>query len=56
MRLDLNYFIPDPRKEDIVAGRSINLALSKRGIESLKRVGVDAMVSKFEIAFLLHFN
>jgi len=35
---------PDPRKEETVAGRSINLALSKRGIESLRKVGVDATV------------
>ncbi|XP_065051724.1 kynurenine 3-monooxygenase-like [Rhopilema esculentum] len=36
---------PDPRKEEIVAGRSINLALSKRGIEALKKVGVDVAVT-----------
>eukprot|EP00794_Sanderia_malayensis_P017539 gene17539-19289_t len=30
---------PDPRTEKYIAGRSINLALSKRGIESLRKVG-----------------
>ena len=51
------YFL-DPRTEEIVAGRSINLSLSKRGIESLKRVGVDAAVSSFigfvMIVFVFH--
>lgn len=36
--------LSDPRTEELVAGRSINLSLSERGIESLKRVGVDAEV------------
>ncbi len=31
---------PDLRREDIPAGRSINLAFSDRGIEALKRVGL----------------
>ena len=31
---------PDMRKEEIVAGRSINLALSDRGIKALKEVGI----------------
>ena len=31
---------PDMRKESISAGRSINLALSIRGINSLKEVGL----------------
>eukprot|EP00112_Aurelia_sp_Birch-Aquarium-sp1_P019864 Seg50.11 transcript_id=Seg50.11/GoldUCD/mRNA.D3Y31 product="Kynurenine 3-monooxygenase" protein_id=Seg50.11/GoldUCD/D3Y31 len=35
---------PDPRKEEIVAGRSINLALSRRGRESLKKAGIEAQV------------
>ena len=32
---------PDMRKEKIVAGRSINLALSDRGIAALREVGMD---------------
>ena len=31
---------PDMRKEKIVAGRSINLALSDRGIKALREVGI----------------
>lgn len=37
---------PDMRKEEISAGRSINLNLSCRGIEGLKRVGVMDEVSR----------
>ena len=33
---------PDMRREKIAAGRSINLALSDRGIAALKEVGMDA--------------
>src|SRR5690348_10370781 len=32
---------PDMRKEKIAAGRSINLALSDRGIAALREVGMD---------------
>jgi kynurenine 3-monooxygenase len=35
---------PDMRKAKISAGRSINLALSERGLRALERVGVDAAV------------
>ncbi len=35
---------PDLRKEDIPAGRSINLAFSDRGIEALRRVGLAGRV------------
>lgn len=35
---------PDPRKIGNYAGRSINLALSSRGIEALKKVGLDQEV------------
>ena len=35
---------PDMRKVDISAGRSINLALSNRGIAALNRVGMDAYI------------
>lgn len=31
---------PDMRREDVDAGRSINLALSSRGLKALKRVGI----------------
>jgi len=36
--------LSDPRTEDNVAGRSINLALSKRGREALKAVGAEEHV------------
>lgn len=36
----------DPRTEKVVAGRSINLALSKRGREALKAVGAEKYVVK----------
>ncbi|HTK27787.1 MAG TPA: FAD-dependent oxidoreductase, partial [Pyrinomonadaceae bacterium] len=32
---------PDMRKQEITAGRSINLALSDRGITALREVGMD---------------
>ena len=35
---------PDMRSTDIQAGRSINLALSNRGIRALKKVGIDQQV------------
>ena len=35
---------PDMRKNKISAGRSINLALSERGINALKKVGLDEQV------------
>lgn len=35
---------PDPRQAGFKGGRSINLALSIRGIEALRRVGLDAPV------------
>ncbi|KAA3635856.1 MAG: FAD-dependent monooxygenase [Bacteroidetes bacterium] len=35
---------PDMRKVDISAGRSINLALSNRGIAALNRVGMDEFI------------
>ena len=35
---------PDMRVEGYVGGRSINLALSLRGIEALKKVGLDEKV------------
>lgn len=37
---------PDMRKEEISAGRSINLALSDRGISALKRAGIDEEIMK----------
>lgn len=40
---------PDMRKEKIVAGRSINLALSDRGINALKEVGIADEVLKIAI-------
>lgn len=37
---------PDMRKEKIGAGRSINLALSTRGIHALKEIGLDLKILK----------
>ncbi len=37
---------PDMRKEEIGAGRSINLAVSTRGINALKKAGLDESVLK----------
>ena len=34
----------DPRKEVAQRGRSVNLALSVRGIESLRAVGAEGLV------------
>ena len=39
-RVDIYERRPDMRKENIPAGRSINLAISKRGITALKDIGV----------------
>lgn len=40
---------PDMRKVELAAGRSINLALSVRGWNALKKVGIDADVGKMAI-------
>lgn len=40
---------PDMRKEAVSAGRSINLAVSTRGINALKRAGLDEDVLKFAV-------
>ncbi len=40
---------PDMRKEKISAGRSINLALSDRGIKALKEVGIMEEIKKIAI-------
>ncbi|MEO8664987.1 MAG: FAD-dependent monooxygenase, partial [Ignavibacteria bacterium] len=40
---------PDMRKEDIEGGRSINLALSTRGIHALKEVGMFDEIKKIAI-------
>ena len=40
---------PDMRREKIVAGRSINLALSDRGIKALQEVGIAEEVMKIAI-------
>lgn len=37
---------PDMRKKSISAGRSINLALSERGINALKKAGLDGEIKK----------
>src|ERR1700729_648152 len=33
--------LPDMRREQVVAGRSINLAISERGLNALRRVGLE---------------
>jgi kynurenine 3-monooxygenase len=43
-RVDVYERRPDPRIKGAYAGRSINLALSARGIEALKKVGIDQEV------------
>lgn len=40
---------PDPRKETLQAGRSINLALSERGINAMRDVGILDDVMKIAI-------
>jgi kynurenine 3-monooxygenase len=40
---------PDMRREDIPAGRSINLALANRGLAALSRVGLEAAVRRLTI-------
>lgn len=40
---------PDMRKEPIIAGRSINLALSDRGIKALQEVGIMDKIEKIGI-------
>ena len=40
---------PDMRKQEIFAGRSINLALSDRGIKALKEVGIMDEIKKIAI-------
>ena len=35
---------PDMRKEEVDAGRSINLALSSRGLKALKKAGLDDLI------------
>ncbi len=40
---------PDMRKEKIIAGRSINLALSDRGIKALEEVGIMEEIRKIAI-------
>lgn len=50
---------PDMRQEDLIAGRSINLALSNRGIAALKKVGLDKGIEEICIPMkgrMLHIN
>ncbi|MDX1570471.1 MAG: NAD(P)/FAD-dependent oxidoreductase [Xanthomonadales bacterium] len=39
----------DPRKQDVPAGRSINLALAERGIHALRQVGLHHRVGQFAL-------
>ena len=45
IRVDIYERRPDMRKEKISAGRSINLAISKRGITALEEIGVFHKIS-----------
>ncbi len=45
-RIDLYERRPDPRTGQVERGRSINLALSERGLDALRRIGLDALVLK----------
>ena len=45
IRVDIYERRPDMRKENISAGRSINLAISKRGIAALEEIGVFHQIS-----------
>lgn len=47
--VDMYEQLPDSRREEVPAGRSINLALAERGIHALQRAGVYGDVSKFAI-------
>eukprot|EP01087_Luapelamoeba_hula_P001327 TRINITY_DN1107_c0_g1_i1.p1 TRINITY_DN1107_c0_g1~~TRINITY_DN1107_c0_g1_i1.p1 ORF type:complete len:463 (-),score=47.91 TRINITY_DN1107_c0_g1_i1:115-1503(-) len=41
MLVDVYDLRSDPRKEEVVAGKSINLALSARGLAALRKVGLE---------------
>src|SRR5262249_30474525 len=41
---------PDMRREEVAAGRSINLALANRGLAALARVGLEAEVRRLTIS------
>jgi kynurenine 3-monooxygenase len=45
-RVDLYERRPDPRGGRVERGRSINLALSERGLDALRRIGLDEIVLK----------
>jgi len=40
-KVDLYELRDDPRNEDAAAGRSINLALSDRGMKALREIGME---------------
>lgn len=48
-RVEIFEQLPDMRREDVPAGRSINLALAERGIHALKRVNAYGPVLEFAI-------
>ena len=48
-RVELFERWPDPRRADVPAGRSINLALAERGIHALAQVGLHHRVGRFAI-------
>jgi kynurenine 3-monooxygenase len=45
-KVDLYERRPDPRVGTVERGRSINLALSERGLDALRRIGLDDIVLK----------
>jgi len=47
--VDLYERRPDLRRADIAAGRSINLALSDRGLKALSRIGSDEAMHSIAI-------
>jgi len=46
----MSWKLLDPRKEEFVQGRSINLAMSVRGVEALKGVGAHLPVGIFKLS------
>src|SRR5438874_2422297 len=47
--VEMHEHRPDMRKENIPAGRSINLAVTARGLKALEEVGIKADVLKIAI-------
>lgn len=41
--------LPDPRKPNRLAGKSINMALAERGIYALERIGIEKQILEITI-------